>query len=104
LAPLVALHDRFLIPEKSAETAANVAGMVGRFLVVAMVCDAGQVMFGAVVSVTLTVNVQVDVRLALSVAVHPTTVVPKVKLAPDVTLHEELLSPDPSVTEKPVVL
>jgi hypothetical protein len=36
--------------------------------------------------------------------VQPTTVVPKVKLAPDVALHDELLIPDPSVTENPVVL
>jgi hypothetical protein len=100
----VALHDKFLMPEKSAETAANVAGMVGRFLVVAIDCDAGHVMLGAVVSVTLTVKVHVDVRFALSVAVQPTTVVPKVKLAPDVALHDELLIPDPSVTENPVVL
>ena len=100
----MALHDRFLMPEKSAETAANVAGMVGRFLVVAIDCDAGHVMLGAVVSVTLTVKVHVDVRFALSVAVQPTTVVPKVKLAPDVALHDELLIPDPSVTENPVVL
>ena len=61
---------------------------------------AGHVMVGGAASETETVNEQALTLLALSVAVHCTYVMPLGKRAPDVTLHPELLIPEPSKAVK----
>lgn len=102
--PLVSLHVRFLIPEKSADVTLKVTGILSLFSDVFIDIDVGQVIFGGVVSVILIENVQFDVRFALSVAVQKTVVEPRGKLAPDVALHDDEDIPEPSVAENPVVL
>lgn len=57
----------------------------------------GQVICGAVVSLTVTVNVHVDVFCAWSVAVHVTVVVPCGKVEPDAGTHATVAAEHASV-------
>ena len=62
-------------------------------LVGPVVMFAGVVMAGAVVSWTITLNDALDVLPALSIAVHPTLVVPKTKVLPEVGEHRTATLP-----------
>ena len=82
--PLVALHDVFLMPEPSVTVGVpNVTAAVAVLPVVCAVALAGQVMAGAVVSVTSILKVQVAVFAEVSVAVQVTVVEPRARVEPD---------------------
>ena len=63
----------------------------------------GQVIVGAFDELTVIFVVQLDCKLALSVAVQVTTVVPIRKFDPDWGLHPDVVIPEPDVAVKPNV-
>jgi hypothetical protein len=71
---------------------------VGELPVVLRTRVEGQVILGGGFWLTLMLNVQLDRRLALSNAVHVTTLAPRGKLNPDGGEQLAFLTPEPSLT------
>ncbi len=84
------------MPEPSEALALTVNGIPGYPSDVTTTRDAGHVRTGGPASLTVTLNVQIDVKLLLSFAAQPTYVVPIVKLRGLVTLHPRKASPEAS--------
>ncbi len=95
--PEAGLYDTVADPQLSEAVAANVTTAVQVPAAVLAEMFDGQVIAGAWLSSTVTVNVQVAVFPAASVAVAVTVVAPKLKVKPEAGLYDTVADPQLSV-------